>query len=75
VLKRKLRTPRLRRKKRTVAQAWATVGMSLTFRAELMPGKEPDERTYTVARVLTNGRVELKDLGGQHTLTEFEAVR
>jgi hypothetical protein len=38
-----------------------------------MPGREPSERTYTVARVLANGRVELAGLGGQHALTEFEA--
>ncbi len=48
--------------------------MRLTFRAELMPGKEAVERTFTVGRVLSNGRVELIGLIGQHTLTEFEPV-
>ncbi len=52
----------------------AAVGMQLTFRAELMPGRERDQRTFTVARVLTNGRVELSGLLGQHTMTEFEPV-
>lgn len=53
---------------------WASVGMLLTFRAEVMPGREPDERTFTVARVLENGRVELTGLVGQHAMTEFEHV-
>jgi hypothetical protein len=48
--------------------------MPLTFRAEVMPGREPDQRTFTVARVLGNGRVELMDMSGQHSMTEFEPV-
>jgi hypothetical protein len=52
----------------------ASVGMRLTFRAEVMPGREPEQRTYTVARVLASGRVELSGLMGQHTMTEFEPV-
>lgn len=49
--------------------------MRLTFRAEVMPGRESDQRTYTVARVLANGRVELSGLIGQHAEAEFEAAR
>ena len=49
-------------------------GARLTFRAELMPGRDAAERTFTVARVLANTRVELIGLSGQHTLTEFEPV-
>jgi hypothetical protein len=49
-------------------------GSRLTFRAELMPGRDAAERTFTVARVLANTRVELIGLSGQHTLTEFEPV-
>lgn len=64
-----------RRKKRGEAEGWAEVGMSLTFRAELMPGREPRERTFTVASVLVNGRVELVGLAGQHTERAFEAAR
>jgi hypothetical protein len=52
---------------------WARVGMRLTFRAELMPGRDPFARTYEVARILASGRVELSGLSGQHTETEFEA--
>ncbi len=49
-------------------------GTPLTFRAELMPGREAGERTYTVARVLASGRVELNGMGGEHALTEFEPL-
>ncbi len=48
------------------------VGLQLTFRAELMPGREPIKRTFAVARMLANGRVELIGLEGQHAITEFE---
>jgi len=49
--------------------------MSLTFRAELMPGRERIERTFQVDRVLKNGRVELIDLEGQHSILEFEPLQ
>jgi hypothetical protein len=49
-------------------------GTRVTFRAELMPGREPVERTFEVARVLVSGRLELVDLTGQHTMTEFEPL-
>jgi hypothetical protein len=62
-------------KRHLTAPLWASVGMSLTFRAEVMPGRESDQRTFTVARVLTNGRVELSGLSGQHAEAEFEAAR
>jgi hypothetical protein len=47
--------------------------MRLTFRAELMPGRDATARTFEVARLLASGRVELSGLVGQHTETEFEA--
>lgn len=53
---------------------WASVGMQLTFRAEVMPGREPADRMFTVARALANGRVELRGLAGEHAETEFEPV-
>ena len=49
-------------------------GERLTFRAELMPGRDPGERTYEVKRLLPNGRIELANLEGQHSLAEFEAI-
>ena len=74
VFKPRLRLRRARRRMRTDARSRATAGMFLTFRAELMPGRLALERTYAVARVLSNGRVELVGLGGQHALTEFEPL-
>lgn len=50
------------------------VGMRLTFRAEVMPGRETSERTFEVARVLASGRIELANLQGQHAITEFEPL-
>ena len=49
-------------------------GMWLTFRAELMPGRDQVERTFKVTRVLRNQRVELARLEGQHSLAEFEPI-
>ena len=60
-----------RRKLREVAQGWASVGARVTFRAEVMPGLEAAERTFTVARVLANGRIELAGMAGEHSETEF----
>jgi len=51
-----------------------TVEMRLTFRAEVMRGRESNERTFEVARVMANGRVELANLLGQHAITEFEPL-
>jgi hypothetical protein len=75
VFKRHTGPARSNRKKPAAAEGWAETGMSLTFRAELMPGREPHERTFIVASVLANGRVELVGLAGQHAEREFEAAR
>ena len=64
---------RAKRKKLTIRGP--IVGTRLTFRAELMPGRESNERTFEVTRVLTNGRVELMNLTGQHAITEFEPLQ
>jgi hypothetical protein len=74
-LKRKKRKAPSPVKSRKLAHAWASIGMPLTFRAEVMPGRESALRTYTVARVLPNGRVELSGMFGQHGEAEFEAVQ
>lgn len=63
-----------RRKLLEAAQNWASVGARVTFRAEVMPGLEAAERTFTVARVLANGRIELAEMAGQHSETEFISV-
>jgi hypothetical protein len=54
---------------------WARPGMNVTFRAELMPGRDRSERTFRVEEVLASGRVSLEGFAGEHTETEFEASR
>lgn len=54
---------------------WARPGMSVTFRAELMPGREPSERTFRVAELLPSGRVRLREVAGEHAEKEFEPLR
>ena len=54
---------------------WARPGMPVTFRAELMPGRSRDERTFRVAEVLPSGRVMLEEFTGDHAESEFEAIR
>ncbi|HKC66462.1 MAG TPA: hypothetical protein VKB86_22655 [Pyrinomonadaceae bacterium] len=72
--KRKKRKTRSPTEQPAHVSAWANVGMRLTFRAEVMPGRERDQRTFIVERVLRSGRVELHGLIGQHSETEFEPV-
>jgi hypothetical protein len=75
VPKRKVSKERVRRKSKRAFPVWTSAGTRLTFRAELMPGRESSERTYVVWRVLASGRVELIGLTGQHTEAEFEPAR
>ncbi len=53
---------------------WARPEMPITFRAEIMPGKNRQERTFRIKEVLRNGRVTLYDFTGEHRESEFEAV-
>lgn len=46
--------------------------MKVTFRAEIMPGKSRDERTFRIRQVLPNGRVILYDFPDEHREGEFE---
>src|SRR5260370_38591556 len=64
---------RRRPQKRGVA-VWARPGMIVTFRAELMPGREREERTFRVKELLPSGRVSLQGFAGEHTVTEFESL-
>ena len=73
MLKGKRGSPRASRDIQSVLRSPAA-GMRLTFRAEVMPGRETLERTFEVSRVLANGRVELRNLQGQHAITEFEPL-
>lgn len=53
---------------------WARPQMNVTFRAEIMPGKSREERTFQIEKVLENGRVILKDFVGEHKESAFEPV-
>jgi len=54
---------------------WARPGMRVTFRAELMPGRDRHERTFIVKELLSSGRVSLHDVDGEHAAKEFEPIQ
>ncbi len=56
------------------ASVWARPGMTVTFRAELMPGREKRERTVRVKTLLPSGRVLLEGVAGEHAEKEFERI-
>jgi hypothetical protein len=59
---------------RRVGDVWARPGMPVTFRAELMPGRDRHERTFVVKELLSSGRVSLHGVDGEHAEKEFEPV-
>ena len=58
-----------------IGDVWARPGMSVTFRAELMPGRDRIERTFRVKELLVSGRVSLQGADGEHAEKEFEPVQ
>ena len=46
--------------------------MMVTFRAELMPGRDAEQRTFKVTDLLPSGRVLLDRVAGEHAQKEFE---
>ena len=54
---------------------WARPGMMVTVRAELMPGRDRNERTFLVKELLSSGRVSLQGVDGEHAEKEFEPIR
>jgi hypothetical protein len=66
---------RKRRTDRDAADIWARPGMTVVFRAELMPGRDGSERTFRVQELLPSGRVLLENFSGEHAEKEFERVR
>jgi len=56
------------------SSVWARPEMPVTFRAEIMPGLEREERTYRIETVLANGRVTLHGFPGEYRKTAFEAI-
>lgn len=71
--KKKLR-PKQQRASENAASVWARPGMTVTFRAELMPGREREARTARVKALLPSGRVTLHEVAGEHARKEFEAI-
>ena len=60
---------------RKAGDVWARPGMMVTFRAELMPGRERHERSFRVKELLPSGRVSLHGVDGEHAEKEFEAIQ
>jgi hypothetical protein len=48
--------------------------MHVTFRAEIMPGRTREERTYRIETVLPNSRVMLEGFPGEYRETAFEGI-
>lgn len=64
-----------RRKRRSLnPNVWARPEMNVIFRAEIMPGKLREERTFRIERVLPNGRVILKNVDGEYSEGAFEPL-
>jgi hypothetical protein len=57
------------------SDVWARPGMPVTFRAELMPGRDRAERTFLVKELLSSGRVSLQGADGEHVEREFEPIQ
>ena len=57
------------------ADVWARLGMEVTFRAEIMPSRDRNQRTFLVKELLPSGRVSLQGVDGEHAEKEFEPVQ
>ena len=58
----------------SVPSMWARPEMQVTFRAEIMPGRDREARTFRIKEVFTNGRVTLYDFIGEHREGAFEPI-
>lgn len=65
---------RNRTSKPGAVRIWARPEMKVVFRAEVMPGRSREERTFRVKKVLSNGRVELHDFPDEHREGAFEPI-
>lgn len=73
--KAKLKKEKLRgRAERRSIDKWARPNMRVTFRAEVMPGRDSSERSFRVTKLLANGRVLLDGVAGEHSENEFEPL-
>ena len=66
--------PIFKKRKETGANVWARPEMLVIFRAEIMPGKNREERTFRIKEVFSIGRVTLHDFAGEHKENEFEVL-
>jgi hypothetical protein len=71
--------PFFRRKKHSGSaeprhNVWARPEMHVTFRAEIMPGRDREQRTFRIKHVLPNGRITLYDFIGEHRQGAFEPI-
>ncbi len=57
-----------------IQKVWARPEMQVTFRAEIMPRRSREDRTYRVKSVRPNGRVTLYDFPDEHRESEFERI-
>jgi hypothetical protein len=53
---------------------WARPEMKVTFRAEIMPGRDREQRTFRIKKVHPNGRITLYDFIGEHRQGAFEPI-
>ncbi|MGI8811486.1 MAG: hypothetical protein ACR2IH_03030 [Pyrinomonadaceae bacterium] len=53
---------------------WARPEMLVTFKAEIMPGRSREERTFKIKAVYQNGRVALYDFPDEHREGAFEPL-
>lgn len=72
--KRKKMSTKEQRARDNPDSVWARPGMTVTFRAELMPGRDREERTARVKELLPSGRVLLHEVAGEHARNEFDRV-
>ena len=59
---------------RKPTKIWARPEMKVTFRAEVMPGRSREERTFIVEKVMSNGRVSLYNFPDEHREGAFEPI-
>ncbi len=62
------------KKETSAANVWARPEMLVTFKAEIMPGRSREERTFRIKSVRSNGRVVLHDFTGEHREGAFEPL-
>ena len=48
--------------------------MKITFRAEIIPGKNYEKRTFHIEKVSKNKRVILRGFAGEHRQSSFERI-